>query len=98
MFNANKQAQAGRSIFMSSLTGLANTLAVVVTFIGVPPLYGKTIDWVQSYTAANYGYGFEDLTSLTWFILCTCIVFFVSRASISTALVMGGLAVATRFL
>lgn len=98
MFNNSKHAQAGRSIFLSSLTGLANTLAVGVTFIGVPPLYGKTINWVQGYTAANYGYGFEDLTAFAWFILCTLIVFFVSRASISTALMMGGLAVATRFL
>ncbi len=99
MLNTKKQySQASQSIFMSSITGLANILAVVVTFLGAPPLYGKTVDWITQYTAENYGYGWEDVTSFVWFLLCAGIVFFVSRASISTALVMGGLAVATRFL
>ena len=93
----NKHSQAGRSIFMSSVQGLANTLAVVVTFVGAPPLYSKTIDWVQSFTTHHYGYGFEDLTAFAWGCVCGALVFFISRASISTALVMGGLAVATRF-
>ena len=98
MLNNEKQRQAGRSIFMSSVTGLANTLAVIVTFIGAPSLYGGTVDWVQRYTASNYGHGWEDLTGVVWFAVCVCVVFFISRASISTALVMGGLAVATRFI
>jgi len=94
----HRHAEASQSIFMSSVTGLANTLAVVATFIGAPALYGKTIDWMQRFTAINYGYGLEDLVSFGWFITCAALVFFISRASISTALVMGGLAVATRFL
>lgn len=94
----DRQREAGRTIFLSSVTGLANTLAVVVTFIGAPALYGETVDWVQRFTASNYGYGWEDLTGAAWFAVCVCVVFFVSRASISTALVMGGLAVATRFI
>ena len=98
MLDFQKHQQASRSIFMSSVTGLANTLAVIVTFIGAPPLYGKTIAWVQAFTAQHYGYGWEDVVSLAWFVVCICLVFFVSRASISTALVMGGLAIATRFL
>ncbi len=98
MQTPSKHAQAGRSIFMSSLTGLANTLAVVATFLGAPPLFSKTIPWAQAYAARHYGYGYDDLVSLGWFVTCVLIVFFVSRASISTALVMGGLALATRFL
>ena len=94
----HRHADASKSIFMSSVTGLANTLAVVATFIGAPTLYGKTIDWMQDFTASNYGYGFEDIVSFGWFIACAALVFFISRASVSTALVMGGLAAATRFL
>ncbi|MEM6463203.1 MAG: hypothetical protein AAF724_14930 [Pseudomonadota bacterium] len=97
-FNPSKYQQAGRSVFMSSVTGLANTVAGVVTFVGAPPLYSKTIDWVQRFTATHYGHGWADLTSLAWFVVCLCLVFFISRASISTALVMGGLAIATRFI
>lgn len=81
---------------MSSVQGLANVLAVIITFIGAPPFYGNTIGWVQSFTASNYGYGFEDITALAWGIATGCLVFFIARASVSTALVMGGLALATR--
>ena len=94
----NKHSQASRSIFMSSIQGLANTLAVVVTFVGAPPLYSKTVHWVQAFTTRHYGYGIEDLTAFAWGCVCGVLVFFISRASISTALVMGGLAIATRFL
>ena len=96
MLANQKHNAAGQSIFMSSVTGLANTLAVVTTFIGAPPLYGRTVGWVQGFAANNYGSGFEDITAFTWGVVCACLVFFISRASISTALVMGGLALATR--
>ncbi len=96
MLGSNKHKQAGQSIFLSSVTGLANTLALVVTFIGAPTMYGKTIGWVQTFTANQYGHGWHDITAFCWFCICVCLVFFLSRASISTALVMGGLAVATR--
>ncbi|MEM6537379.1 MAG: hypothetical protein AAF668_06575 [Pseudomonadota bacterium] len=87
---------AGRSIFTSSVIGLANTLAIVITFLGAPQLYGRTIEWVQAFTVNAYGRGWEDITAFCWFVVCLCLVFFVSRASISTALVMGGLAIANR--
>ncbi|MEW4467386.1 hypothetical protein AB1K62_06120 [Parasphingorhabdus sp. JC815] len=93
-----KHQDAGRSIFMSSIQGLANTLALLVTFLGAPPLYSKSIGWVQAFAVRHYGYGFEDVTALVWGGVCAALVFFISRASISTALVMGGLALATRFL
>ncbi|MEM9668633.1 MAG: hypothetical protein AAF950_06875 [Pseudomonadota bacterium] len=92
----NKHQAAGRSIFMSSVQGLANLLAFICTFIGAPPLYSKTIGWVQSFIVQHYGYGLADITSLVWGITCGLFIFFLSRMSISTALVMGGLAVAAR--
>jgi hypothetical protein len=93
-----QQRAAARSIFMSSVEGLANTLAVVVTFFAVPPLYGRTVDWVAAFTARHYGAEFADLASLAWFVLAALLVFFTARASISTLLVMGGIALALRFL
>lgn len=92
----NKHQAAGRSVFMSSAHGLANTLAVVTTFLGAPPLYSKTIGFVHGYTIQHYGYGFEDLTAFAWGCVCACLVFFISRASLSTLIVMGGLAIASR--
>lgn len=98
MLPIKKHQEAGRSIFMSSIQGLANTLAIVVTFFGAPPLYSKSVGWIQGFTIQHYGSGFEDLTSIVWACVCGALVFFISRASISTALVMGGIALATRFL
>ncbi|MEM6277799.1 MAG: hypothetical protein AAF714_12760 [Pseudomonadota bacterium] len=98
MFGNDKHAQAGRGLFMSSITGLANLLAVVVAFLGTPPAYGRSIDYVQTLTAASYGNGFQDLVAFAWFWICAGLIFFLARASIGTALVFGGLAIATRFM
>ena len=92
------QNQAGRSIVMSSVTSLANVSAVVVAFFATPVAYQRTVGWVQSFTANHYGYGFEDITAFIWWLIVALLIFFFARASISTALVMGGLAIAARFL
>lgn len=98
MLPIKKHQEAGRSIFMSSIQGLANTLALLITFLGAPPLYSNTIGWVRVFVAHHYGYGMEGVTAIVWGGVCAALVFFISRASISTALVMGGIALATRFL
>lgn len=96
MIGQKKHKEAGQSIFMSSAKGLANTVAVAVTFLGTPLLYGKTIQSVQSFTASNYGYGYTDFVSFAWFCVVAAMVFFLARASIATALMMGAMALATR--
>lgn len=96
MIGNKNQSEAGKALFLSSIFGLANTLAVVAAFIGTPPLYGRSIGWVQTYTTQHYGYGLTDIVAFGWFVICGCLVFFISRASVSTALVMGALAIATR--
>ena len=98
MFGNEKHAQAGRSIFMSSITGLANLSAVVAAFLGTPFMYGGTVGWVQELSRESYGHGLEGLVSFAWFGICAGLIFFISRASVGTALVFGGLAIATRFL
>jgi len=69
-----------------------------VTFFGAPPLYSNTVGAIHEFTARHYGFGFQDITSIVWGVICAALIFFISRASISTALVMGGIALATRFL
>ena len=92
----SSQKEAGRAIFTSSVFGLANTTAAVTTFFGVPPLHSKTVSFVQAYTENHYGTGLDDLVGFAWFVVCAFFVFFVSRASVATLLVMGGLALAAR--
>ncbi len=96
MFDMNKHREAGQSIFMGSMKGFANTCAVGVTFFVTGPIHSQTVGWVTAYTAWHYGAGWEDLVSFVWFVLVACMAFFVSRASVSTLIMMGGLAVATR--
>lgn len=93
---SNQQREAGQSIFLSSLTGLANVLAVIATFFGTGPLYSKTVDFIYRFAVTHYGYGIADFTTLIWGVLCAALIFFIARATISTALVMAGLSLAMR--
>ena len=96
--NPSRYEQASRSVFMSSIVGLSNIIAALVTFFTVPVAYSNSIVFVQRFTSRHYGYGFEDITAVCWWIIVALLIFFGARASISTALVMGGLALAARFL
>lgn len=88
--------KAGKSMFLGSVNALGNVLAFIVTFLATPPAYSSTIYWVQDYTALHYGAGYEDITAVIWGLICGALIFFLSRATIATALTMGGLALATR--
>lgn len=94
----NKNKESGRDVFMSSIAGLSSTLAVAITFFGVPPVYNRTLPYVQSFTAHYYGHGFEDLVTLGWLGVCTCTIFFLLRGSLAVVLKMGATAFALRFL
>ena len=96
MLKTKDHREAGKSVFVGSVKGLANFAAVGVAFIATPQAYGLTIDWIRAYTAANYGYGWTDIVEIAWFAIVAGFVFFVARASVATLLIMGGLAIATR--
>ena len=98
MFGNNAQREAGRSIFVGSTKGLANTLAVGATFFGTPPLHAATVPWVEAFAEHHYGYAWADAANLGWFVICALIVFFLSRMTLATSLVLAGLAVAARFI
>lgn len=98
MLGNNKDREAARSIFTSSIKGLANVGAAGVAFFATPETYGATVGWVREFTARNYGYGWSDVTDIAWFLLLAFLTFFVARASVSTLLMVGGLAIASRLL
>jgi hypothetical protein len=98
MYPKSPQNSAAQLVFMSSVYWLANLLAFIAAFLGTPPIYGRTVDWVIVFTTRHYGAEFADLISLGWFGIVACLVFFIARASISTALIVGGLTFALRFL
>lgn len=98
MFDKDKQREAGRSIFMSSVVGLANVLALVAAFFATGPIYTRTVGSVVDFTTAHYGPDFTDITVLAWGVVVALATFFIARASLATLLVVGGLALATRIL
>lgn len=98
MTPAKNPSDTVRSLWMRSLEGLAQVMAVVAAYLGTPWLYGATIEWMQRYTLAGYGPGFEDLVTVSWFVICSLLIYFLARATLSTALVMGGAAIITRFM
>ena len=98
MQDMSKQKDAGRSVFLGSVKGLANTAAAAAAFFGTPLVYSETVGWVQDFTYRHYGADLVGLVQIGWFGIVGFAVFFVARASIGTAIVMGGTAIAIRFL
>ena len=91
-------AKAGQNLFMASVTGLANVLALVAAFLGGPTLYQYTGPYILELTYQAYGNELVDLAKLVWYGLSYMLVYFVARATIGTALIFGGLAIVTRFM
>lgn len=92
-----KNGKPTQSVFISSVIGLANVLAVVVAFFATPLAYAYSIPHVQNFTTRHYGGGFEDIVSAVWFGTIALLVFFGARASLSTGLIMGAMTLAARF-
>ena len=69
MLNNPNHKAAGQNIFMSSMIGLANVLAVVITFLCTPMLHAKTQPWVQQGIFVHYGGGDADIVNVCWFII-----------------------------
>lgn len=96
--NGRGSGNSGRDIWNQSMIGLANSLAVLITFLAVPELYARTIDWVSNYTATRYGAEFIPLCELGWFVILGCIVFFTARAGTAALIISGGMALAMKLL
>lgn len=93
-----QQKQKAQSIFISSIEGLANTAAVIVTFLFLPIAHGKSVGWVLRFTEEYYGDEFSGFVYLVWYVLLALMIFFGARASLSTLLIMCGVSIAVRFL
>ena len=98
MFKPNDHRQKRQQVFMSSVEWLANLFALLAAFFLTPEIYVRTVNWIVNYTASRYGAGFEDITAFAWFVVTALVVFFTARATLATAIVAGGLALATRFV
>jgi hypothetical protein len=96
--NGHGSKNQGRDVWNQSMIGLANSLAVLITFLAVPELYARSIDWISNYTATRYGPEFIPVCELAWFVILGCIVFFTARAGTAALVISGGMALAMRML
>ena len=96
MFDAQKRRQTGANVFASSVEGIANITAIITTFLATPLVYDQSTDWVTAYTQNHYGYEVAELASFVWGILLSVLIFFLSRATIATAITVGGFAIGAR--
>ncbi|MCD1624328.1 hypothetical protein [Citromicrobium bathyomarinum] len=96
MIGRNQDKEAARSIFMSSAKGLANVAALAAAFLLTPQFHAWTIPWVTEFTAQNYGEGWADTFWYLWWGICAAGIFFLTRATLATAILFGALAIATR--
>lgn len=97
-FNPHQHHQKRQQVFMSSVEALANLFALMAAFFLTPEIYARSVGWVLSYAASRYGPGYEPAIMLGWFVMTGMTVFFTARATLATAIVAGGLALATRFV
>ncbi|WP_417681679.1 hypothetical protein [Roseibium sp.] len=102
MWNGSKtkgeRNQAAQSIIMSSATGLANVVAVIVTFFLTPLAYDVTGVWVRQFTAAHYAPDLVGLVDFLWGVLLVAVIFFVSRMTTGTLIIMGAITFIARFM
>ena len=99
MFNPNDQRSRQRSAFMSAVEGFATVSAAIAAFLLTPELHMRTVGFITRIAAERYGAGeFTEFVSFVWFVAMGLLTFFAARATLATAIVAGGLALATRFV
>jgi hypothetical protein len=99
MFNSNDQRNHQRSAFMSAVEGFATVAAGIAAFLLTPELHFRTVGFITHVATERYGAGeFVDLVSFVWFIAMGLLTFFAARATLATAIVAAGLAVATKLI
>lgn len=93
----HQPSPGGQGFFLSSVTWLANLVAVTIAFLGTPRFFAETITPIQHMTSMHYGNGYTETVAMAWFGISAGLIFCISRAVIGTALVFLRAAIATRF-
>ena len=90
--------RSARSLYEKSIHLIANMSAVAAAFFATGPLYSFSIEWILNFSTKHYGSGMDWLVEAFWFVVVGAITYGIARATVATAIAMGGLALAARFL
>ena len=92
----NTQKEAAKGVFTSSVSLLANVLAFAAAFFATGPIYKFSVGPVTNFAVSQYGAAMADITAILWAVIVALTVFAFARASLATAITLGGLALAAR--
>lgn len=99
MFNPQNHREKRQDVFMSSIEGIANIMALITAFLLTPEIHIRTVSWITRIAATRYGAGeYLDLVSMAWLAIVALLTFFTARATLATAIVAAGLAAATKII
>jgi hypothetical protein len=89
-----------QSNYYQSIKGLSLVCAVISVLLAAPILAEVTEDFAREFILSYYGdFGKEYLEGgvILWKLLCTAIIFYLSRAFVTGLIVSLGIALAGRF-
>lgn len=91
--NQREQAQGA---FTGSVALLANVLAFATALLATPLAYRFSAPTILTYLTNQYGAAWHDLFAVLWGLIIAIAVFAFARASLATAITLGGFAIAAR--
>jgi len=86
----------GKGIYEKSIKSIANLSAIVAAFFATGPLYSLSIGWVLGFSTSQYGDEVNWVVQVFWFVVVALSTFAIARATIATAITIGGFALAAR--
>ncbi|MBL4647303.1 MAG: hypothetical protein JKY99_12705 [Rhizobiales bacterium] len=96
MRNNSGNNAVARGIFETSQRALAEIGAVIVTFFLTPIAYAHSSGWVRKFTSHYYGEVFLVPVDLAWAGIVVLAIYFISRITVSTCLMVGSTALLLR--
>jgi len=93
---SHRTNKTARSMYESSVHLIANVSAAMAAFFATGPLYALSIDWVLEFASTHYGDELIWPIRAFWFVVVGAITFGIARATVATAIAMGGLALGSK--
>lgn len=75
---------------------LAMSLAVVMVFFTGGPAVSLTLPWVIRFSQKHYGYGWETLIEVFWFLIVILVIYALAKSLIATLVKLLGFSLWTR--
>ena len=82
MSRQQESGSGGRSNESQGVRVLATVGSVVAAFFGTGPLRTASINFVQDFARTHYGYGYDDIVNVAWWVVCAVAVYGAARMTL----------------